>query len=133
MLRDNQSTLEGDHLIKHNDDYDSELTEHEESEDEKEEKPMESKPNKNITKENYISDSGNESEDELINKKNKIMAKKAENIYHRSIRVDEVKLSLKESPGALGRELNELIRKMTSSWSVVNPSAVFSIVCKRFI
>ena len=126
MLRERQSSLDEVFFLRHNDEYDSELTEQEESD-------VEEKPDKSITKPKYLSEES-DSEDSLVNGENKPNKKKTKKVekFHRSIRVDDLKLVIKEPPGVLGRELNEVIKKMTESSSVVNPSAVFSNLCKKY-
>ena len=95
-------------MIKHSDDYDSEVTDQEELD--------ESDMNK--------SDKDQE-QDDFRNKK------KQSNRVHRSINVKELNVTLKEPPGALGRQLGDLLKTMSSTNAVVNPSTLFGLVCKK--
>lgn len=108
MLAENLITENKKLTIQHNSDYDSELTDNEEDDfNKKHEK-------------NY-SDDEEDSEDSGEDKKSS----------HRSIRVEDLDIILKESPGIMGRQLGDTIKNMVSSRTVVNPSNLFGLICKR--
>lgn len=88
--------------IRHNPDYDSDLTDCDESE------LLDQSANLNDTKSEPAK-------------------------THRSIRVKDLNLTLKEGPGLLTRRLHEVIKSIRSSGSgVVNPNNLFTSVCKKF-
>ena len=108
LITENQATHNKQLVIKHLDDYDSEVTDQEESDE------SDLKKNQN-----------NDEQEDFRNKK------KQPNRVHRSINVKELNVTLKEPPGALGRQLEDLLKTMSSTNSVVNPSALFGLVCKK--
>lgn len=56
---------------------------------------------------------------------------------HRSMRLNELNILLKEQSGAssassfLGKQLADLLKNMNNSASTVNPSVLFGSVCKK--
>lgn len=110
--------------VKHDSDYDSELTDYEPEEEDPKKKPK--KPaNGNVVIQKFSdeSDDDDESSDENTNKDSKT---------HRSMRVPAIELILKEPQGALTKQLGAVIKNMTSAFTVVNPTTLFGILGKRF-
>ncbi|CAF0749790.1 unnamed protein product [Brachionus calyciflorus] len=111
LLMDNQKSIDLKCTLKHNDDYDSELTDYDEESDVNLEKKV---SNLDL------------SDDETPQSKSKDNTS-----YHRSIPVKELHLTLRETPGILTRHLLEIIQRMNSSNTCQNPGALFSSVCKK--
>ena len=72
----------------------------------------------------------NSQKDELNNTNSK-------RLLHRSVRLNELTILLKEQNGAtgsfLGKQLSDLIKNMNNNSGIVNPSLLFSSVCKKYI
>lgn len=123
LIIDNSNTLNQKFTIEHNSDYDSDLTDHEEDDNNK--KTISNKKNdftRNIdSDDDDDSRDGNECDD----------VEKEKTTHHRSMRVNRIDLVLKESPGLLSKQLGEVIKSLTSSRSVVNPSSFFGSICKK--
>ena len=110
MITENLTTENKKLLIKHNYEYDSDLTDNEIEDIDKTKKAHYGKH-----------DSSEDSDDDSSKKKK----------THRSIKVDELDVILKETPGILGKQLGDTIKNMISSRTVVNPSNLFGLICKR--
>ncbi|RMZ96213.1 ubiquitin carboxyl-terminal hydrolase 45 [Brachionus plicatilis] len=106
LLNENLKSIDSIYTIKHNDDFDSELSDHEDPESALDLKVS----------------SLSLSDDENESKKNQ---------DQKSIKVEELNLTLKESPGHLTRHLLDIIQKMNESKSCLNPSSLFASVCKK--
>ena len=131
LLSENLKSNDFQLTIKHNDDYDSELTDFEED----------SRFCRNaINDEEEINDTknnGNNSDDCVdkqmdFNNNAKSNGGSDSSTQHRSLRLKELNVVLADGPGALTRSLFELINSMNSSNSTVNPSSFHSAFCKRF-
>lgn len=110
--------------IKHDSDYDSELTDYEPEEGDPKKKPK--KPaNGNVGVQKLSDDSDDESESSNESPDN-------ESRTHRSIRLPEMELILKEPQGPLTKQLGAVLKNMTSNFTVVNPTTLFGILGKRF-
>ncbi len=85
--------------------------------------------------ENEDEEEGEEGEEETKNE-NKSDNKKSNNtkhVYHRSIKVDDLNLILKEPNGVLTSHLLNTIRSIThSTCAIVNPSTLFGSLCKKY-
>lgn len=107
LLNENVKSIDSKYTIKHNDDFDSELSDHEDPE---------------LTlnlKMTSLGLSEDENDKDMTNEDPK------------SIRVKELNLILKESPGQLTKSLLDIVQKMNSSKACQNPSSLFSSVCKK--
>lgn len=105
--------------IKHHEDYDSDLTDCDEAEI-----VAEKTGDLNRTQ------NGEESE---RSKKSSVTSPTKEAKVHRSIRVKDVDLVVREGPGLLTRRLHETIKNIRSANSnVVNPNNLFTSVCKKY-
>lgn len=105
LLNQSLQTTNSNLVISHNSDYDSDQTDYDEVD---------------VAESSKASEKSN----------NKVRQQ-----HHRSIRVKELSLILKEGPGILTRQLNEVIKTMKSPNcpSVVNPNSLFGAVCKKYI
>lgn len=101
LLRENlEGALPYQIHIKHNPDYDSDLTDCDES--------------------------------QIVEKPTDSPEKKPPSKPHRSVRVKELSLEVKEGPGLLTRRLHDVIKNMRSASSgVVNPNELFKPVCEK--
>ena len=129
-------------VVKHNDDFDSELTDFEEEAELAKVSSIKisnnnnntNQKNKNITISSIKVDDDSDSEDTKSDFNNNSDHKKsAKQEAHRSIRLNELNLVLKEPPGSLTKTLFDVIKSMTSSSSTVNPNSLFSAVCKKLV
>jgi hypothetical protein len=121
LIELSETTLNKQLHIKHDNDYDSELTDYEEEEEDpmkKEKKAI----NGNVVVQKF-SDESDTSRDENNEKDSRT---------HRSIRVPEIDLILKEPQGNLTKQLGVVIKNMTSANTVVNPTTLFGLLSKRF-
>ena len=127
LLREYSNSQEKQFVLKHNDDYDSELTDFDEDE---------TTPNgkKDTPKPDHSEESSNEIE--LISAKND-NENKTNGKVHRSMRLNDLTILLKEQSGAtpnnsfLGKQLADLLKNMNNSAGTVNPSVLFGSVCKK--
>ena len=142
MLNENLKTLNLQLVVKHNDDFDSELTDFEEEAELGKASSIKisnnnnntNQKNKNITISSIKLDDDSDSDDTKSDFNNNSDHKKpAKQESHRSIRLNELNLVLKEPPGSLTKTLFDVIKSMTSSSSTVNPNSLFSAVCKKFV
>jgi hypothetical protein len=153
LLDENLKSTNMKITIRHNDDYDSELTDFDEEAAAgggKSSAKSSAKSPSNVSKQpSYIpgggdSDCGNDEEDDDSDEKRpescsmiKQLVKdrreqhKAAQVTHRSIRLGQLDLTIKESPGVLTRNFYEVVKNMKTSNSVINPTALFSSVCKK--
>lgn len=106
LLNENIQSIDSRYTIKHNEDFDSELSDHDEAE---------SRLNLQISCLNLNNEQNNS--EKMENKK--------------SIRVNELNVILKEIPGQLTRHLLDIIQKMNNSNTCQNPSSLFGSVCKK--
>jgi len=142
LLGDNLKSENVPFFVEHHDDYDSELTDHEEVNSESETKKDKRRAN-NVTLQNHIKldDESDEQdrEEEIKEKKKKLKSKSAKSlkenelptVYHRSLRLDSLSLVLKESPGPMTKHLFETIKNMTNTKGVVNPMSLFFTLAKK--
>lgn len=101
------------YCVKHDFDYDSDLTECEEAD------LVENK-------------SSNSSSSQETNGDDDEKKKPSNSKSHRSMRVKELNLVIKEGPGLLTRRLHETLKSIRSTnSSVVNPNNLFTSLCKK--
>lgn len=121
LLDENMHLAESNHTlsIKHNDDYDSELTDFEE----------------NVHHVNGSNNANDHNNNSSGKKKTDADAEKDKEKQrsHRSIPVRDVELLITEPMGILTIQLYELIKNMKSCHSVLTPNLLFSAVCKKYI
>lgn len=134
-------------IIKHNDDYDSELTDFEEdsnsclkssevkSGNRDEAENEENACNSNFNSDNRQMDFNNNSNSISKSRSNSVASSQNSNDSqtHRSIRLKDLNIVLTEAPGPLTRSLYELIKSMNTAGSTVNPSSFHSAFCKKFV
>ncbi len=132
-------------IIKHNDDYDSELTDFEEETDLQNTSKSSKGSGKvssltkslcNVSKQpSYISgdEDSDENQAETCSVAKFVKDKKDQkaNVTHRAVRLPDLDLTLKESPGVLTRHFYEVVKSMKTSHSVINPTTLFSSLCKK--
>lgn len=143
LLGNNLKSENVSYLVEHHDDYDSEVTDHEETESVSRGK-IDNRKNNNVTVQNHFKlddESGEQDQDdEDEDKKKKLKIKGAKSakenkepvVYHRSLRLDPLSLVLKESPGPMTKHLYETIKNMTHTKGVVNPMSLFSTLAKKY-
>ena len=124
LLSENLKSIEAKLCIKHNDDYDSELTDFEED------STICFKTNASNTTTNEDNDSYMPYN--LSDFNNNTNSLTVPTSGHRSIRLKEMHIVLNEGPGFLTRSLHELIKAMSSSSSTVNPGGFHSAFCKKY-
>jgi hypothetical protein len=113
-------------LIKHTDEYDSELTDDDDKDDANDEQPE---------NDGSISNTRVKSNDH--NNNTKVVAATATSDRdrrqpnNRSVRVKDIELAVKDPVGQLTRSLHEIVRLMKSSNSVLSPNSLFAAVCKK--
>jgi hypothetical protein len=150
LLSENLKSNDLQLTIRHNDDYDSELTDFEED------SSFCLKSSSSETKSNIRDDEDNEenasglngyNDDKQMdfnnNNNNNHVSKSRSNSVtssqksndsqtHRSIRLKDLNIVLTEPPGSLTRSLQELIKSMNTTGSTVNPSSFHSAFCKKY-
>ncbi len=141
LLDENLKSTSAKILIKHNDDYDSELTDYDEEveQNSKSSKGKATSSNKslsNVSKQpNYMSDDDDSDENQAetcsVTKFVKEKKDQKVTVTHRAIRLADLDLTLKETPGVLTRHFYEVLKSMKTSNSVINPTTLFSSVCKK--
>ena len=133
LLADALKTQNSQFKIKHNDDYDSELTDYEEI-DTKQNNKCKSKKETLSSSENddEVEEDDDDDDNNQVNASNNKKITK-QHVYHRSIRVDELNLTLKEPNGVLTSHLLNTIRSITNPTNaIVNPSLLFGSLCKKY-
>ena len=146
MLTENLKSNDLQLTIRHNDDYDSELTDFEEDSSFCL-KSSETKSNirdEEDNEENASGLNGNNDDKQMdFNNNNNHVSKSRSNSVsssqksndsqtHRSIRLRDLNIVLTEPPGSLTRSLHELIKSMNTTGSTVNPSSFHSAFCKKY-
>ena len=122
LIEGNLSTENRNLLISHESDYDSDLTDTEEIIEANNSNFK--KSNQNVVIPNYIDDSSGVSDDDRSRDDE-------EEKSHRSIPVENLRVVLKEPPGLLNIQLGDVIKNMTASRKVINPSTLFGLLCKK--
>jgi ubiquitin carboxyl-terminal hydrolase 16/45 len=122
LLSENLKSNDIQFNIRHNDDYDSELTDFEED-------SHFCLKKSNTHDEENPKETSSMSQSDFNN--NSTRRDSASGQSHRSICLKELNLVLNESPGPLTRTLHDLIKSMYSSSSTVNPSAFHSAFCRK--
>jgi len=110
--------------IEHNTEYDSELTDYEENEAIAE--------NENDQKYHSSDNTDRTDEDEDTYECRQESDSKISHKRHRSIQVDNLRVILKEPPGIVGKQLSDVLKMMTASRSIVNPSTLLGLFSKRY-
>jgi hypothetical protein len=144
LLELNLKSTNCQYSVKHNDDYDSELTDYdEEAEYKMKNIKTKQKSPKNVTVVDYLlsddenNNNKNDSDLELTGKNNKKSSKQnlknEKSQTHRSMRVETLNLTIKEhGQGTLIRYFYETIKQMKQSHSIISPSHLFGAVCKKY-
>ena len=141
LLNENLKSNDLQLSIKHNDDYDSELTDFEEdssfclkSSTNNADDNDKNNNNDVFTDKQMDFNNNSNSRSSGINgsavSNNNDSSKSGQ---HRSIRLKDLNILLTDPPGQLIRSLHELVKSMNSSSSTVNPNNFHSAFCKRYV
>lgn len=121
LLKENFGTQNKHFLIRHNSEFDSELDDEEDGNEENRSKSG----GKSTTGDSDSSDL------DLVNGDSDSVTNSSSSNSPRSMRLNDMTITVKDASGPLTRQLFETIKSMTASRTTVNPSPLFGQICKK--